>query len=314
MNIRLRSAVSRREAIRSGLIAYLGAGLARSSLASETVATLPVIGKAIPSTGENLPVVGLGTDAFRSDASEAIRAEIQRMAELGGTVIDTAAAYGDSEALIGDALAAFGIRNRMFIATKLTAGGMTGGDGAEASFHRSLERLRTDRIDLLQIHNLSGVEILMPMLQKWKQAGKIRYLGVTTSRTSQHAEIIEVMRRYPLDFIQVDYSIANRDAASAVLPAALEHRVAVLVNLPLARATLIGQAAQRPLPDWASSIDVSSWSQFFLKYVISHPAVTCAIPGSTKVAHLEDNQLAARGHLPDAAMREKMQQYWDAPP
>jgi aryl-alcohol dehydrogenase-like predicted oxidoreductase len=234
------------------------------------------------------------------------------MQHLGGTVIDTAPAYGDSEALIGDALLASGLRHRMFIATKLTAGGMAGSESAEASFHRSLERLKTDRIDLLQVHNLSGVDVLMPLLQKWKQAGKIRYVGVTTSQTSQHAEIIEVMRKYPLDFIQVDYSIDNRDAASAVLPAALQHRVAVLANLPLARARLIGLAAQRPLPDWAAAIEVSSWSQYFLKYVISHPAVTCAIPGSTKLAHLEDNQMAAQGRLPDAAMRTKMEQFWDA--
>jgi aryl-alcohol dehydrogenase-like predicted oxidoreductase len=232
------------------------------------------------------------------------------MNELGGSVIDTAAAYGDSEALIGDALAALGIRDRMFLATKLTADGFFSG-GGEASFHRSLERLKTQRIDLLQVHNLNGVDSLMPLLQQWKKAGNIRYLGVTTSRVSQHGDIVEAMRKYPLDFIQVDYSIANRDAAASVFPVALERRVAVLVNLPLARAALIGQAGERKLPDWAADIDVSSWSQFFLKYVISHPAVTCAIPGSTKLAHLEDNQAAARGRLPDAATRSKMEKLWD---
>jgi aryl-alcohol dehydrogenase-like predicted oxidoreductase len=238
------------------------------------------------------------------------------MNELGGTVIDTAAAYGDSEALIGDTLAELGLRDRMFLATKLTAGGFFGGGGGGSgaeSFQRSLERLKTKRIDLLQVHNLSGVDSLMPVLQAWKKAKQIRYIGVTTSRVGQHAEIVEAMRKYPLDFIQVDYSIANRDAAATVFPTALERRVAVLVNLPLARASLIGQAGQRQLPEWASSIDVSSWGQFFLKYVISHPAVTCAIPGSTKLAHLEDNQGAARGRLPDAAMRTRMEQFWDTP-
>jgi aryl-alcohol dehydrogenase-like predicted oxidoreductase len=151
----------------------------------------------------------------------------------------------------------------------------------------------------------------MPLLQQWKKAGKIRYLGVTTSRVSQHGDIVAAMRKYPLDFIQVDYSIANRDAAANVFPVAQERRVAVLANLPLARAALIGQAGERTLPDWAADIDVSSWSQFLLKYVISHPVVTCAIPGSTKVAHLEDNQAAAHGRLPDAAMRSKMQKFWD---
>jgi len=187
-----------------------------------------------------------------------------------------------------------------FLATKLTAGAGFGADGSgEASFRRSLERLKTQRIDLLQVHNLDGVDSLMPMLREWKQAGKIRFIGVTTSRVSQHGELVEAMRKYPLDFIQVDYSIANRDAATTVFPTALARRVAVLVNLPLARASLIGQAGQRSLPEWAGTIDVSSWGQYFLKYAISHPAVTCAIPGSTKLAHLEDNQMAARGRLPD---------------
>lgn len=298
--------------MRAGLLACLSAGVARA-LGTEQGSALPLITKPIPGTGERIPAIGLGSDAFTISERDAIQAEIRRMHELGGTVIDTAAAYGDSEALIGDALAALGLRDSMFLATKLTAGGPFGaGEGGEDSFRRSLERLQTQRVDLLQVHNLSGVDRLMPLLQSWKKAGKLRYIGVTTSRVSQHAQLIEAMQKYPLDFIQVDYSIANRDAATTVFPVALERRVAVLANLPLARASLIGQAGKRALPDWAASIDVSSWGQYFLKYVISHPAVTCAIPGSTKLAHLEDNQGAARGRLPDAAMRAKMEQYWDA--
>lgn len=298
--------------MRAGLLACLSAGMARA-LGSEQGSALPLITKPIPGTGERIPAIGLGSDAFTISERDAIQAEIGRMHELGGTVIDTAAAYGDSEALIGDALAALGLRDKTFLATKLTAGGPFGaGESGEDSFRRSLERLQTQRVDLLQVHNLSGVDRLMPLLQSWKKAGKIRYIGVTTSRVSQHAQIVEAMQKYPLDFIQVDYSIANRDAATTVFPVALERRVAVLANLPLARASLIGQAGTRALPDWAASIDVSSWGQYFLKYVISHPAVTCAIPGSTKLAHLEDNQGAARGRLPDAAMRAQMEQYWDA--
>jgi aryl-alcohol dehydrogenase-like predicted oxidoreductase len=308
-----RSAVlSRREALCGGLLACLGAGYMRHSRAADSPSATALITKTVPSSGEKIPAIGLGTDSFRASESDAIRDEIKRMHELGGSVIDTAAAYGDSEALIGDGLAALGIRDRMFLATKLTADGFfSSGGGGEASFHRSLERLKTQRIDLLQVHNLNGADSLMPLLQQWKKAGKIRYLGVTTSRVSQHGDIVEAMRKYPLDFIQVDYSIANRDAATSVFPVALERRVAVLANLPLARATLIGQAGERKLPDWAADIDVSSWSQFFLKYVISHPVVTCAIPGSTKLAHLEDNQAAARGRLPDAATRSKMEKFWD---
>jgi aryl-alcohol dehydrogenase-like predicted oxidoreductase len=304
--------VSRRDALCAGLSVCIGAAYPRLSHAADPTGAKPLITKTIPASGERIPAIGLGTDSFRASESDAIRDELKRMNELGGSVIDTAAAYGDSEAVIGDALGALDIRARMFLATKLTAGGFLGGEGGgESSFHRSLERLKTQRIDLLQVHNLNGVDSLMPLLQQWKKAGQIRYLGVTTSRVSQHGDIVDAMRKYPLDFIQVDYSIANRDAATTVFPVALERRVAVLANLPLARAALIGQAGERKLPDWAGDMDVSSWSQFFLKYVISHPAVTCAIPGSTKVAHLEDNQAAGRGRLPDAAMRVKMEKFWD---
>jgi aryl-alcohol dehydrogenase-like predicted oxidoreductase len=304
--------VSRRDALCAGLSVCIGAAYPRLSHAADLTAAKPLITKTIPSSGERIPAIGLGTDSFRSSESDAIRDEIKRMNELGGSVIDTAAAYGDSEAIIGDALGMLGIRARMFLATKLTSGFLGGEGGGESSFHRSLERLKTQRIDLLQVHNLNGVDTLMPLLQQWKKAGQIRYFGVTTSRVSQHGDIVDAMRKYPLDFIQVDYSIANRDAAASVFPVALERRVAVLANLPLARAALIGQAGERKLPDWAADIDVSSWSQFFLKYVISHPAVTCAIPGSTKLAHLEDNQAAARGRLPDAAMRLTMEKFWDS--
>jgi diketogulonate reductase-like aldo/keto reductase len=304
--------LSRRDAMCAGLLALLGAGYARNTLKAGESSQLPLITTAVPSTGERIPAIGLGSDSFQTSKSDDIRAEIGRMHALGGSLIDTAAAYGDSEAIIGDALAALGIRDQMFLATKLTGGGLFSGGGPEASFQRSLERLKTPHIDLLQVHNLAGVDSVMPMLQAWKKAGKIRYLGVTTSRVAQHGDLVEAMRRYALDFIQVDYSISNRDAATSVFPTALQRRVAVLVNLPLARASLIGQAAQRPLPQWAADMDVSSWSQFFLKYVISHPAVTCAIPGSTRLAHLEDNQLAARGRLPNTAMRSRMEEFWDA--
>ena len=229
------------------------------------------------------------------------------------SVIDTAAAYGDSEELIGAAVAALGIRDQLFLATKLTTDESgTSTRSGEESFHRSLERLQTQHIDLLQVHNLEGVEALMPLMQKWKQAGKIRYIGITTSRVSQHNHMVEYMRQYPLDFVQVDYSLANRDAAADVLPVAMQRRVAVLANIPFGFGSVLRQAQMRKLPEWAADIGVLSWSQFLLKYVISHPAVTCVIPGSTKLEHLEDNQRAARGPMPDAAVRKRMEEYWDA--
>jgi aryl-alcohol dehydrogenase-like predicted oxidoreductase len=307
---------SRRDVLRSGVAAGLALaiqGPARAAAVGSDAAHLLPITKAIPSTGEKLPIMGLGTDQFRDSERAAIQAEIKRMQEMGGTVIDTAAAYGDSEAIIGDSLATLGIRDRMFIATKLTAneaGNST--RSGEESFAHSLERLKTKRIDLLQVHNLEGVEVLMPVLQRWKKEGRIRYFGVTTSRVGQHSHMVEYMRQYPLDFVQVDYSLANREAATSVLPVALERRIAVLANIPFGFGSVLRQAQARKLPDWAADIDVTSWSQFLLKYVASHPAVTCVIPGSTKVEHLEENQRAGRGRLPDEAMRKKMEAAWDA--
>ncbi|MBV8495883.1 MAG: aldo/keto reductase [Gammaproteobacteria bacterium] len=309
-------ALSRRRFLATSAALGMGTFLGRLRAATPPAATsaaamLPLVTRVIPASGERLPAIGIGTDAFRKEVREEIRTQLQRMSELGGSVIDTAAAYGDSEALIGEALAALGARTRMFIATKLTASaGASGAAGAE-SFARSLARLRTDRIDLLQVHNLNGVAALIPQMQEWKKAGRIRYIGVTTSRGSQHAELLDTMRNHPLDFIQVDYSLGNREAAEAILPLAQERKLAVLVNLPFGRSSLFRQIADRPLPPWAADIDVGSWAQYFLKYVISHPAVTCAIPGSTQLGHLEDNQAAGRGRLPDAAMRRRMEEYWD---
>lgn len=295
---------TRRETLSFGMA--LGAAQLLRSVgvgALPATAVLPRVLKTIPSTGEKLPAVGLGTDQFRDSERDNIRAEIQRLPQLGGSVIDTAAAYGDSEALIGEAVAALGIRDRLFLATKLTA---------EESFDRSLARLKTQRIDLLQVHNLEGVEALMPVMRKWKQAGKIRYIGITTSRVAQHSRMVEYLRQYPLDFVQVDYSLANRDAAANVLPTAMERRVAVLANIPFGFGSVLRQAQTRRLPDWAADVGAATWGQFLLKYVISHPAVTCVIPGSTKIEHLEDNQRAGHGLLPDEAMRKKMEEFWDA--
>lgn len=304
--------LSRRDALRSGLMA--GAGLMLGGTASAAYSEGAPLTKAIPSTGEKIPVVGLGTDKFRRDERDAIQAEIQRMVQLGGKVIDTSNDYGDSEEVIGQSVSALGVRDRLFIATKFTASGagMFGmGVSGKASFDRSLVRLKTPHVDLLQVHNLDGVDTLMPLLRELKAAGKIRYIGITTSSNSQHEDMVGYMRKYPLDFVQVDYSLANRDAAKNVLPLALERRIAVLANIPFGFGRVLHQAEARKLPPWVADIDVTSWSQLLLKYVISHPAVTCTIPGSTKVAHLEQNQAAARGRMPDEAMRRRIEKLWD---
>jgi aryl-alcohol dehydrogenase-like predicted oxidoreductase len=310
-----KSVVSRRRLLQAGVLAGAALTLQRG-LGAASPAPLPLIAKAIPATGEKLPVLGVGTNAFRDGLYDDLRAMLQRMHELGGTLIDTAASYGESEGVIGRALAELKLRDRFFISTKFNAaggfGGMGGPSGRE-SLERSLQRLQTDHVDLLEVHRIGGLDELMPVMQELKQARKIRYLGVTTFRQDEHAQLVEAMRKYPLDFIQVDYSIANRDAATQVFPLALERKVAVMINVPLGgrRGPLFQEVAGRELPAWAADFDAASWSQFFLKYVVSHPAVTCAIPGSTKLVHLEDNQRAGLGRLPTAAQRKQMEEYWD---
>jgi len=305
---------SRRHILGTGLAAGAAWAVRGIALAASADARdQPLIVKAIPSTGEKLPAVGLGTDQFRRGDLDVIQAEIQRMQQLGGTVIDTAAAYGESEALIGESLTKLGIRPKLFVATKLTVDESgTSTRSGEESFQRSLTRLQTQKVDLLQVHNLEGVEALLPVLQRWKKTGTIRYFGITTSQVGQHTHMAQYMRQFPLDFIQVDYSLADRDAAKTILPLAHEKKIAVLANIPFGFGSVLRQAQTRKLPEWAADIDVTSWSQLLIKYVISHPAVTCCIPGSTKLEHLEENQKAGRGRLPDESMRKKMEELWDA--
>jgi aryl-alcohol dehydrogenase-like predicted oxidoreductase len=184
-----------------------------------------------------------------------------------------------------------------------------------AMIQESKRRLKTDVLDLLQIHSLNGVKVLFPHMQELKRKGEVRYIGITTSSSNQHADMVALIESQPLDFVQVDYSLGNRAAADNVLPAAQAKRVGVLINLPFGGrrdGNLFSRVAGRPLPDWASEIGASSWGQFFLKYVVSHPAVTVAIPGMTRLEHLEDNLNAIRGRMPDAAMRARMEKYWDA--
>ncbi|HEX2791830.1 MAG TPA: aldo/keto reductase [Steroidobacteraceae bacterium] len=317
------SVLSRREAAMLTLAAGVGALWTPHAFAAGSSA---LITKPIPSTGERLPVIGLGTNAFSEAKLDELRALLKRMVELGGSVIDTAPAYGESEQVIGQLVAALGIRERIFLASKLTAGPQVPGPAAPATqgifaggyggrdLERSLERLKTDHLDLLQVHNMQGVEQLWPQLIEWKQAKKIRYIGMTTSVASDHPRMIELMRKFPVDFVQVDYSIANRDAAMSVFPVALERKIAVIANVPFGgrSGANLTQSQNRPLPPFAAEFGASDWPQLLLKYVVSHPAVTCTIAGSTKVEHLEDNQAAARGALPDAAGRRRIEQSWDA--
>ena len=275
--------------------------------------TEDLIQKRIPSSGEAVPAIGIGTRNYRVGSSAAerapYRATLQTFAELGGKLIDTAPSYGNSESVLGDLIADLGIRDRLFLATKVDREGRDAGiERMEASF----QKLRTDRIDLMQVHNLRDAATQLATMRDWKAAGRIRYVGITTSSDRQYDEMEEIMSRQDLDFIQVDYSAGNRTAAQSILPLAADRGIAVLVNLPFGRARLFQAVGDRPLPDWAAEIDCESWAQLFLKYVISHPAVTCAIPGTTKPEHATDNMSAARGRLPDAATRARIERLYDS--
>lgn len=312
MSVSDRMNLSRRAVLKGGVLATMGLTVSGGAFAADKA--LPLITKPIPSTKEPLPVIGIGTNAFGvSDPAElAARHDVlKRLPQLGGAVVDTAQAYGTSESVIGAAVAELGNRDKLFLATKTPLGGDV--SNAAAIIQRSFDNLRTDKIDLLQIHNVHGVEALLPAMLDLKKAGKIRYVGITTSVDGQYPELIAAMKKHPFDFVQVDYSIDNRTAEKDVFPVAVDKGMAVLVNMPLGGrrgGNLMSKVSGRELPKWAADIDVTSWAQFFLKYDISHPAVTAAIPGTTKVSHLEDNQRAARGRLPDAAMRKRMEEYW----
>lgn len=307
---------SRRRLLQAGAVAGGGLALGLRSTAANSPA-IPLITKPIPSTGEKIPVIGIGTNAFRESNYAGLRDILQRMHALGGTVIDTAASYGESEGVIGKALAELSLRDKMFISTKFNAAGQGFGPqdivSGAASFERSMERLQGKTIDLLEVHRVTGIDELMPLMQQYKKAGRIRYLGVTTFQLGEHAQMAELLRKHTFDFVQVDYSLANRDSANVILPLALERKVAVMLARPLGgrRGSLITEAAGRELPRWAADFGAATWSQFFLKYLVSHPAVTCVIPGATKMEHLEDNQAAGRGRLPDARERKRMEDFWD---
>ncbi|TVP46571.1 MAG: aldo/keto reductase [Gemmatimonadales bacterium] len=316
--------MSRRDALKAGALAAAGIALAPlvpgSAMARLTAAAKPRlerITRPIPSTGERIPVIGLGTNQYSVETAEEmaqLQAVLEAMAEHGASVVDTARAYGRAEEVIGELLQRMGNREDFFIATKTPIRGEL--QDPDVEIRTSFDQLGVETLDLMLIHNLHGVEELMPAFIRWKDEGRIRYIGMSTSVDGQYAAQMEGMRRFPLDFIQVDYSIANRSAAEEILPLAEDLGIAVLVNVPFGgrgggAASTFGRVADRELPDWAAEIDAESWAQVFLKYVVSHPAVTAAIPGTTQVRHLVDNQGAGRGRLPDPSLRAEIARFWD---
>ncbi|MCD9030492.1 aldo/keto reductase [Luteimonas sp. Y-2-2-4F] len=308
---------SRRRLLRGVAAASAALALPAWARTDRPTAAAPIT-RAIPSSGERIPVVGLGTNAYGVATAEEkapLREVLQRLARLDNSVVDTAPSYRNSEAVLGELIEELGVRPRFFLATKVTAPDGDVARGVE-QMEASFRHLRTDVIDLMMVHNLNGAEAILPTLAEWKRAGRLRHIGITTSSDRQHAEAAALIRAYPLDVVQVNYSLDDREAESTVFPAAQARGTAVLLNVPLGgrRGSLFARVRDVPLPPWAAEFEAASWAQLFLKYSLGHPAVTAVLPGTTKLANLEDNLGAGRGALPDADARRRIEAFWDALP
>jgi diketogulonate reductase-like aldo/keto reductase len=271
-------------------------------------AAVPVLSRPIPVSGETIPVVGLGTWRVfdvGTDASERapLKNVLKDLLDLGGRVVDSSPMYGTAESVVGDLGAELGIIDKLFLATKVWTSGREAG---VAQMEQSLKRMRAQRLDLIQIHNLLDWRTHLRTLREWKAAGRIRYLGVTHYTSSAYDELERVLRAEALDFVQVNYSLGEREAERRILPLARDRGVAVLANRPFAEGGLFQRVRSQAVPAWAAEFDCESWAQFFLKWILANPAVTCAIPGTSRPEHLADNLRAGLGKLPDAAMRDRM--------
>ena len=282
-----------------------------------------LITRAIPATGERLPIVGLGSSATfaqvaRSEDATALRAVLGQMVALGGTVFDTAPAYGASEEVAGRIAQELGITKKLFWATKLNVAGWGGGSADPGAARRQLEasfrRIGRPVIDLVQVHNMGDIRTQLPILREYKAKGRVRYVGVTTTVEGQYAALVHLMRSEPIDFIGTDYAIDERHAEETILPLAQDRGIAVLVYAPFGRTRLWARVKGRQVPEWAREFDANSWAQFFLKYVASHPAVTAITPATSRPANMADNMGGAVGRLPDAAMRKRMIQWMEELP
>jgi diketogulonate reductase-like aldo/keto reductase len=300
--------MNRREALR-----LLGLGAIALTSTSNTPGAEP--GKStnphtreIPSSGESLPVIGLGTSrTFDVGSSAEARAPLEQVlkafVEIGGKVVDTSPMYGKAEEVVGDLSARLKVRDRLFLATKVWT---TGREAGVKQMEDSLAKLKTGTVDLMQVHNLVDVETQLKTLRDWKASKRIRYLGVTHYSAGSHDAVAKVMAGHALDFVQINYSVGEREAEARILPLARERGIAILANRPFSGGDLFSRLRKRPLPSWAAEIDCTSWAQIMLKYVVSHPAITCAIPATSKVAHLLDNMAAGLGRLPDEDFRKRI--------
>jgi diketogulonate reductase-like aldo/keto reductase len=264
--------------------------------------------RTIPSSGESLPAIGLGTwQVFDVGPSAAERRPLEEalalFAKLGGRAVDSSPMYGRAEQVIGEIATKLDLHRSLFLATKVWT---TGKQAGIESMEKSLAKLGVKRIDLMQVHNLVDVQTHLATLRDWKQQGRVRYLGITHYSSSAYDQVAKLLRSEKLDFVQINYSLLEREAEDQILPLAQDRGVAVIVNRPFGGGNLFARVRQKPLPDWAAEFDCHSWAQFLLKWIIAHPAVTCAIPATSNARHLEDNMQGGVGRLPDAGMRHRM--------
>jgi aryl-alcohol dehydrogenase-like predicted oxidoreductase len=282
-----------------------------------------IIKRAIPKTGEELPIVGLGSSAtFRtvaqSDDYTALQGVLQTLVDNGGSVFDTAPSYGASEEVAGSIAQELGIAEKLFWATKVNVvprgGGSADPDDARAQIERSFDRIGKDPIDLITVHNLADIPTQMPIIRELKEEGRIRYIGTTSTSERRYPDLMRYMREEDIDFIGVDYAVDNRVSAEEVLPLAQELGIAVLIYVPFGRTRLWARVRGREVPDWAREFGADTWGKFFIKYVAAHPAVTCVTPATSKPKNMLDNIGAAYGELPDEATRRRMAEYVDALP
>jgi diketogulonate reductase-like aldo/keto reductase len=270
--------------------------------------------RAIPASGERLPVIGIGTwqtfDVGGDAAARAALAEVLRAFFAGGgRVVDSSPMYGTSESVVGDLCQQLGICEPLFMATKIWTQGR---DEGARQMQRSIERMRAGRMDLMQVHNLQDVETHTRTLLDWKARKRVRYIGITHYTSFAYPEVERLLRTRQYDFVQINYSLGERESEKRVLPLAQELGVAVIANRPFAEGAIFGRVRGKPLPPWAAELGIASWAQYFLKWIVSHPAVTCAIPGTGRPEHMQDNLQAGFGPLPDAAQRARMAQYYAA--
>ena len=301
--------MTRREAARlicagaAGLLWPIGAVRGKTTSESSTM-----LMRAIPSSGEKLPLIGLGTwQTFDVDLTSENEKQLEEVlslfVKLGGRVIDSSPMYGRAEQVIGDLATKLDLRDKLFLATKVWTRGKQAGI---ESMERSIQRLKTNRIDLMQVHNLVDVSTQLATMREWKAQGRIRYSGVTHYESGAFADVEKILRSEKVDFLQINYSIMEREAEQRLLPLAQEREIVVIVNRPFGGGDLFRRVRAEPLPNWAAEFDCRSWAQFLLKWIVAHPAVICAIPATNNPHHLEDNMQAGVGRLPDAKMRQRM--------